>query len=54
MCGEEIFRDIYKKYETRLKENRLIDFDDMLSYTYELLRKDLIYWHCGRTSINTY
>ena len=39
MCGEEIFRDIYKKYETRLKENRLIDFDDMLSYTYELFKE---------------
>ncbi len=39
VCGEEIFRDIYKKYETRLKENRLIDFDDMLSYTYELFKE---------------
>ena len=39
VCGEEIFRDIYKKYETRLNENRLIDFDDMLSYTYELFKE---------------
>lgn len=39
VCGEEIFRDIYKKYETRLKENRLIDFDDMLSDTYELFKE---------------
>lgn len=39
VCGEEIFRDIYKKYETRLKANRLIDFDDMLSYTYELFKE---------------
>lgn len=39
VCGEEIFRDIYKKYETRLKENGLIDFDDMLSYTYELFKE---------------
>lgn len=55
VCGEEIFRDIYKKYETRLKENRLIDFDDICSrILMSCLRKDLIYWHCGRTSINTY
>lgn len=39
VCGEEIFRDIYKKYDTRLKENRRIDFDDMLSYTYELFKE---------------
>ena len=44
VCGEEIFRDIYKKYENRLRESRLIDFDDMLSYTYELFtkRKDIL------------
>ncbi len=44
VCGEEIFRDIYKKYESRLRESRLIDFDDMLSYTYELFteRPDIL------------
>ena len=30
---------IRDRYETRLKENRLIDFDDMLSYTYELFKE---------------
>lgn len=44
VCGEEIFRDIYRKYESRLKDSRLIDFDDMLSYTYELFtqRPDIL------------
>lgn len=44
VCGEEIFRDIYKKYESRLRESRLIDFDDMLSHTYELFteRPDIL------------
>ena len=43
-CGEEVFRDIYTEYNKRLKKNRLIDFDDMLTYTYELFtqRKDIL------------
>lgn len=43
-CGEEIFRDIYKEYDKRLRANRLIDFDDMLTYTWELFseRKDIL------------
>ena len=43
-CGEEIFRKIYREYDERLKRNRLIDFDDMLTYTYELFsqRKDIL------------
>lgn len=35
-CGESTFREIFKEYERALKERRLIDFDDMLLYTYEL------------------
>lgn len=38
-CGEEVFRKIYAEYDRRLKGNRLIDFDDMLLYTYELFRE---------------
>lgn len=38
-CGENVFRDIYHEYEKHLKENRRIDFDDMLVYTYELFRE---------------
>ena len=38
-CGEEVFRKIYEAYGRRLSQNRLIDFDDMLTYTYELFVK---------------
>ena len=43
-CGEEVFREIFKEYTKRLQKNRLIDFDDMLTYTYELFsqRKDIL------------
>jgi DNA helicase-2/ATP-dependent DNA helicase PcrA len=43
-CGEEVFRKIYTEYDRRLRGNRLIDFDDMLLYTYELFsqRKDIL------------
>lgn len=43
-CGEEVFRKIYRDYDRKLKTNRLIDFDDMLTYTYELFseRKDIL------------
>ncbi len=36
-CGSEQFREIYAAYDRKLRENRLIDFDDMLTLTYELL-----------------
>jgi DNA helicase-2/ATP-dependent DNA helicase PcrA len=38
-CGASQFRDIYMAYEKALRENRLIDFDDMLTMTWELLRE---------------
>lgn len=38
-CGSTQFRDIYHAYDSKLRENRLIDFDDMLTLTYELLTK---------------
>lgn len=43
-CGEEVFRTIYEEYAQRLHKNRLIDFDDMLTYTYDLFaqRKDIL------------
>lgn len=43
-CGEEVFRRIYRLYEDKLYQKRLIDFDDMLVYTYELFRerKDIL------------
>lgn len=36
-CGSAQFRDIYQAYDRKLRENRLIDFDDMLTLTFELL-----------------
>jgi len=43
-CSEEVFRKIYISYQNKIKNLRLIDFDDMLLYTYELLknRKDIL------------
>ncbi|MCC8163351.1 MAG: ATP-dependent helicase [Lachnospiraceae bacterium] len=38
-CAEEIFRKIYTEYEERKKRARLLDFYDMLTYTWELLSK---------------
>ncbi len=42
--GEEIFREIFREYDKRLRANRLIDFDDMLTYTCELFmeRPDIL------------
>lgn len=43
-CGEDVFRKIYEAYDRCLKQHRLIDYDDMLTYTYELFsqRKDIL------------
>lgn len=38
-CGEDVFRKIYKDYESFLRKHRLIDFDDMLTLTYELFKE---------------
>lgn len=38
-CGSVQFREIYRAYDKKLRANRLIDFDDMLTLTYELLRQ---------------
>lgn len=43
-CPADAFREIYQEYQETLKKNRLIDFEDMLVYTYELLteRPDIL------------
>jgi len=38
-CGETVFRDIYREYNDFLRKHRLIDFDDMLTMTYELFQE---------------
>lgn len=43
-CPEQVFRDIYQKYQQRLQRHRCLDFDDMIVYTYQLLsaREDIL------------
>lgn len=43
-CAEEMFRRVYSEYHEYLYKHHLIDFEDMLVYTYELLseRKDIL------------
>ncbi|MBR6642986.1 MAG: ATP-dependent helicase [Lachnospiraceae bacterium] len=38
-CPEEQFQRIYFEYTEKMKEQRLLDFDDILLYTYELLEQ---------------
>ena len=41
LCSNEVFQEIFQKYQRALEQKRLIDFDDMLVYCYELLEKRL-------------
>lgn len=43
-CSEEEFKYLYRAYEKRLEEERVLDFDDMLVKCYELLvaRPDIL------------
>ncbi len=43
-CSEDIFKKIYHKYDDFLRRHNLIDFDDMLVFTFELFseRKDIL------------
>ncbi len=38
-CGKEIFRQVFAEYGRYMHDNRLIDFDDILVYTKELLEQ---------------
>ncbi len=47
-CPDDAFKKTFKKYQNELAKRRLIDFDDMLVYCYELLkeRPDILkMWH---------
>lgn len=41
---EDVFRSIYRAYEEKMKQRRLLDYDDLMVYTWELLsqRKDIL------------
>lgn len=43
-CADEVFRSLYREYNTKLRRMNKIDFDDMLLLCYELLteRKDIL------------
>lgn len=43
-CGQEMFRQVFTLFDQAMKKHRLIDFDDMLAYCYELLsqREDIL------------
>lgn len=43
-CGQEVFYKVFQMYEETMRRKRLIDFDDMLVYCYELLtqRPDIL------------
>lgn len=43
-CSADVFKIIYRDYEKALQKYRLLDFDDMMVYTYELFtqRKDIL------------
>lgn len=38
-CSDEIFKKIYESYDNRLQRENKLDFDDMLVFTYELLKE---------------
>lgn len=44
VCSNEVFLDVYKKYQKYLDEKRYIDFEDMTLFCYELFlqRKDIL------------
>ncbi|MCC8044539.1 MAG: ATP-dependent helicase [Clostridiales bacterium] len=44
-CSEEMFRAIYQEYEETHRRQGRLDFDDMLTYTWELLtqREDILH-----------
>lgn len=43
-CEDEVFRKVFCEYDRHLRAAKLIDFDDMLTYTYELFdqRPDIL------------
>ena len=38
-CSDEIFREIFRTYQEKISQKGKLDFDDMLVYTWELLKE---------------
>lgn len=38
-CSAEIFQKMYREYQEKLQRHRCLDFDDMVVYTYQLLKE---------------
>ena len=43
-CADDVFRHIFSAYNKKMRQNRLLDFDDMLVFTWELfkMRPDIL------------
>ncbi len=39
LCSNDVFREMFGKYQRELERRRLLDFDDMLVYCYDLLEQ---------------
>lgn len=42
-CSAEIFQKMYRGYQEKLQRHRCLDFDDMVVYTYQLLKRERRY-----------
>lgn len=53
-CSDQIFRKIYNKYEEKLRNRNMVDFDDMLIMCYELFKARPDILSAWQKNISTY